>query len=65
MPTVDSLDTSGSTLTHEQLVEALAVDEDAWRAEIPRIEEWFGRIGAKLPAALQDEVDSLKLRLSA
>jgi phosphoenolpyruvate carboxykinase (GTP) len=65
VPTVDSLDTSGSQLTRDQLTDALAVDKDEWRAEIPRIEEWFSKIGAKLPIDLLKEIDSLTVRLTA
>ena len=45
------------------LATALAVDAEQWRAEIPSIEEWFAKIGDKVPSSLRDELASLKLRL--
>ena len=40
-----------------------AVDVDEWREEIPLIEEWFDKIGDKLPTSMRDELEALKLRL--
>jgi phosphoenolpyruvate carboxykinase (GTP) len=45
--------------------EALAVDVDAWRAELPNIREHFDRFGDRLPAALRDELAALERRLDA
>jgi phosphoenolpyruvate carboxykinase (GTP) len=45
--------------------EALAVDLDAWRAELPNIREHFDRFGDRLPAALRDELAALERRLDA
>jgi phosphoenolpyruvate carboxykinase (GTP) len=42
---------------------ALAVDPEEWREEIPLIEEWFAKIGDKLPTSMRDELEALKLRL--
>ena len=46
-----------------QLEVALAVDAEEWRTELPQIEEWFAKIGDKLPATLLTELDGLKARL--
>jgi phosphoenolpyruvate carboxykinase (GTP) len=45
------------------LTEALTVNTDEWRAELPLIEEWFTKIGASLPTSMRDELDALRLRL--
>ena len=45
--------------------DALAVDVDAWRAELPNIREHFDRFGDRLPAALRDELAALERRLDA
>ena len=45
--------------------DALAVDVDAWRAELPNIREHFDRFGDRLPAALRDELAALEHRLDA
>ena len=49
---------------HEQdLNEALAVNVDEWKAEVPTIEEWYEFVGDRLPAGLQSELDALVTRL--
>jgi phosphoenolpyruvate carboxykinase (GTP) len=63
VPAPDALDVEGLEMTAEQLSQALAVDAEQWRAEIPAIEEWFDKIGDKVPSSLRDELASLKLRL--
>ena len=63
VPTVDSLDVSGLDLSVEALQVALNVDDEEWKAEIPLIEEWFAKLGDKVPTALKLELDNLKARL--
>ena len=43
--------------------QALAVDAEEWKAEIPQIQEWFEKFGDQLPAVLWTELDGLKARL--
>jgi phosphoenolpyruvate carboxykinase (GTP) len=50
-------------MTREQLEEALRVDVEEWKAEIPQIQEWFEKFGEQLPAVLWTELDGLKARL--
>jgi phosphoenolpyruvate carboxykinase (GTP) len=64
VPTPAGLDTEGLDMTEADLADALAVDVEQWRAEVPGIEEWFDKIGEKVPTSLRDELASLKLRLS-
>jgi phosphoenolpyruvate carboxykinase (GTP) len=45
--------------------EALAVDAEAWRRELPTIRAHFERFGDRLPAALWDELAALERRLAA
>ncbi|WP_034267945.1 phosphoenolpyruvate carboxykinase (GTP) [Haloechinothrix halophila] len=64
VPTADQLDLSGLEDTPIEDIEAsLEVNADEWRQEIPLIEEWFDKIGEKLPTSLRDELESLKQRL--
>jgi phosphoenolpyruvate carboxykinase (GTP) len=63
VPTVESLDVSGLDLTTEQIEKAVAVDVEEWRKEIAGVDEWFEFIGPKLPTALRDELESLRIRL--
>ncbi len=61
--TPEALDLSGLETPPEDVAEALAVNVDEWRGEIPSIEEWFAFVGDKLPSGLRDELDELKQRL--
>ncbi|MEU4801597.1 phosphoenolpyruvate carboxykinase (GTP) [Actinosynnema sp. NPDC023587] len=63
VPTADELDLSELDAVHEDIAAALNFDADEWRAEIPMIEEWFAKIGDKVPTSLRDELEALKLRL--
>jgi phosphoenolpyruvate carboxykinase (GTP) len=63
VPAPGAVDVSGLGLTPEHMEQALAVDVEQWRAEIPAIQEWFDKIGDKVPTSLRDELASLKQRL--
>ncbi|HWO58603.1 MAG TPA: phosphoenolpyruvate carboxykinase domain-containing protein, partial [Umezawaea sp.] len=63
VPTADALDLSGLDASTEDIETSLKVDVDEWKAEIPLIEEWFAKIGDKLPTSLRDEFEALKQRL--
>ena len=52
-----------SNMTEEQVRQALAVDAEEWKKEIPQIQEWFEKFGEQLPAVLWTELDGLKARL--
>jgi phosphoenolpyruvate carboxykinase (GTP) len=63
VPTPGALDTSGLEMSDAELEEALRVDVEEWKAEIPQITEWFEKFGEDLPAVLWTELDGLKARL--
>ena len=63
MPTPDQIDLDGLDADADDVAAALAVDPEEWREEIPLIEEWFAKIGDKLPTSMRDELEALKLRL--
>jgi phosphoenolpyruvate carboxykinase (GTP) len=63
VPTAEALDTNGLDITPEALAEVLTVSQDEWAAEVPLIQEWFDKIGDKVPAQLLTELDGLKARL--
>ena len=65
VPAPGSLDIDGLDLTPEAVEQALAVDVEEWKAEIPQITEWFEKFGDQLPAVLWTELDGLKARLGA
>jgi phosphoenolpyruvate carboxykinase (GTP) len=63
VPTPDAIDTDGLDISREQLEQALAVDVEEWKAEIPQITAWFKKFGDSLPAVLWTELDGLRARL--
>ena len=64
VPTAADLDLEGLDVTASDVDEALAVNVEEWRNELPLIEEWFEFIGEKLPTGIKDEFDALKTRLA-
>ncbi|WP_406267866.1 phosphoenolpyruvate carboxykinase (GTP) [Nocardia sp. NBC_00881] len=63
VPTAAQLDLDGLDVDAEDVDEALVVNADEWRKEIPLIEEWFEFVGDKLPSGVRDEFEALKQRL--
>ncbi|HZB48394.1 MAG TPA: phosphoenolpyruvate carboxykinase domain-containing protein, partial [Mycobacteriales bacterium] len=63
VPTAGALDVSGLDMDAADLERVLSVDVEEWREELPQIEEWFAKIGDKLPSGMQDELEALRLRL--
>jgi phosphoenolpyruvate carboxykinase (GTP) len=64
VPAPDALDVDGLDMSGQDLANAIKVDIEQWRNEVPSIEEWFEKIGDKVPTSLRDELESLKLRLT-
>ena len=63
VPTAGSLDVTGLDLDPADLERVLGVDSAEWRDELRQIEEWFAKIGDKLPSGMRDELEALRLRL--
>jgi phosphoenolpyruvate carboxykinase (GTP) len=63
VPAPGALDTAGLELSEADLAALLAVDREAWRAEVPLIEEHLAQFGTRLPAAVRAELDELRTRL--
>ncbi|GAA4113387.1 phosphoenolpyruvate carboxykinase (GTP) [Enteractinococcus coprophilus] len=63
VPTEDALDLTGLDISEDNLVNSIQFAEEEWHNEIPMIEEWFAKFGDKLPAAMTEELTSLKERL--
>ncbi|MGW6935242.1 phosphoenolpyruvate carboxykinase (GTP) [Lentzea sp. NPDC054927] len=63
VPTADDLDLEGLDAPREDIEASLEFNADEWRAEIPLVEEWFAKIGEKVPTTLRDELAALKQRL--
>ncbi|GAB4589745.1 phosphoenolpyruvate carboxykinase (GTP) [Nocardia sp. IFM 10818] len=64
VPHAADLDLEGLDVNVADVDEALAVNIEEWKREIPSIEEWFEFIGDKLPSGLRDEFEALKQRLA-
>ena len=64
VPTAEAIDTSGLDLDDATMAKILEVDNEAWRAEIPLIEDHLAKFGDRLPAELRDELNELEKRLA-
>jgi phosphoenolpyruvate carboxykinase (GTP) len=63
MPKDNDLDLSGLDIPRESLRELMAVDRQAWRAEVPDIENHFATFDKRLPERLREQLAELKRRL--
>ncbi len=63
VPCPDDLDLAGLKVSIENLRELLHVDRDAWRAEVPSIEQHFAQFGDRLPERMTEQVRELCERL--
>jgi phosphoenolpyruvate carboxykinase (GTP) len=63
VPAPGALDVSGLDMTDEDVAKAVAVDVEEWKKELPLIDEWFAKIGDRLPEQLHAELEGLKARL--
>ena len=59
-PAAGSIDVEGLAVSAEAMTDALHVDKSEWQAELPLIDEWFAKIGAKLPKEMSVELEKLK-----
>ncbi len=64
LPAAGALNLDGLTLAPGALETLTSVDEEAWRTELPSIEEHYAQFGERLPAELHDELDALAKRLT-
>jgi phosphoenolpyruvate carboxykinase (GTP) len=63
LPTPESLDTDGLTVTDADLALLLSVDTGTWQDEADHTREYFTTFGSHLPESLWDEHDGLLERL--
>jgi len=64
LPHEDDLDLTGLDIPAEDVRALLEVDDAAWAAELPGIEDYFVRFGDRLPRRLVRQLEALKERLS-
>lgn len=63
LPNKGVLDLNGIDISFDDMEELMSVDTDAWRAEIPDIEQHFSKFGDKLPERLKEQLEEFKKRL--
>jgi phosphoenolpyruvate carboxykinase (GTP) len=63
IPAAGSLDVSGLGLDPVDVSSMTGVNAAEWRDELPQIEEWFTKIGERLPSGMWDELEALRSRL--
>jgi phosphoenolpyruvate carboxykinase (GTP) len=64
LPLLSDLNLEGLDISEEQLAEIFRVDQDAWSQEADLTEEYFGRFGEQLPAAMTRQLELLRAKLS-
>ncbi|MFC1770050.1 phosphoenolpyruvate carboxykinase (GTP) [Nitrospirota bacterium] len=63
LPVEGGLDTAGLDMEPSEIASLLKVDMDAWKAEIPDIENHFSQFGDKMPERLKAQLKELTTRL--
>lgn len=63
LPNDGDLDTSGLKVSSEDMAEIMRIDTDAWKAEIPDIEQHFAKFGGRLPERLKTQLEEFRNRL--
>ncbi len=64
LPKAGDLDVEGLGVAPEALAELLSIDVEAWKNEIPGIQEHFARFGKRLPERLWKQLKELQNRLA-
>jgi phosphoenolpyruvate carboxykinase (GTP) len=59
------IDMAGLEVGAAAMSDLLTVDVDGWREQLPQMREHYARLGDKLPAELQAQLDALEARLDA
>jgi phosphoenolpyruvate carboxykinase (GTP) len=63
VPRPGDLTLEGLGVSEDEVAAALAVDDDAWKAELPGVREYFEGFGERMPRELVAELDALESRL--
>ncbi len=63
IPNIEDFDVSGLDVSKEDMAELFSVKTDAWKAEIPDVQNHFAQFGDKLPVRLSKQLDELIARL--
>jgi phosphoenolpyruvate carboxykinase (GTP) len=63
VPRPDDLVLDGLDVSRDDVAAALAVDEEAWKRELPGVREYFTEFGDRMPRELVEQLDALEARL--
>jgi phosphoenolpyruvate carboxykinase (GTP) len=63
LPNEEDLDVSGLDISDEDMKELMRIDIDAWKAEIPDIENHFSTFGDRMPERLKQQLQEFRKRL--
>ena len=64
VPSPGAIDVTGLGTSVGEMDEVCAVNIEEWQAELPLIDDWFTKIGSKLPSELVSEFATLKAALN-
>jgi phosphoenolpyruvate carboxykinase (GTP) len=64
VPRPEDLTLEGLEVSDADVAAALAVDDAAWKAELPGIRAYFAEFGDRMPRELVEQLDALEDRLS-
>jgi len=64
VPSVEAVDTAGSTSTTRCCRSCWRVDTESWRNELPQLEDHYRGLGDRVPPALREQLEDLEKRLS-
>ncbi|UCE79754.1 MAG: phosphoenolpyruvate carboxykinase (GTP) [Nitrospiraceae bacterium] len=63
LPKEGDLDTTGLELSPPEMKELLQIDVEAWKNELPDIEQHFAQFGSRLPERLKKQLEEFRKRL--
>ena len=63
LPTTDDIDTTGLSISKEQLADLLSVDKKVWMEDVENQEQYFAQFGDRLPEEIKEELETLKNNL--
>jgi phosphoenolpyruvate carboxykinase (GTP) len=63
VPAPDELDVSGLDIAAEDLEQVVAVDPEAFKAQLPQVREFLAKFGDDLPKEISDQLDAFEQRL--
>jgi phosphoenolpyruvate carboxykinase (GTP) len=63
LPELNDINTSGVNVSPEDMKELLRVDIQAWKAELPEIDEFLNSFGKRLPREMTTQFENMKQRL--